>query len=143
VVERASHSQWFALGLGHGASRALVEGIATAGRWAAACDGLDRAVIAQLKQAMQPALIDTSVVWEVEAASAADGGGGGGSRETCLSAAIDTCAVNKNSAAAAPSGGSGNILLAYESSTVVAARDDANSAAGSVPPPTYLLRGAI
>jgi hypothetical protein len=65
VVERASHSRCFALGLGHGASRALVEGIATAGRWAAAFvvgDGLDRAVIAQLKQAMQPALIDTSVV---------------------------------------------------------------------------------
>lgn len=58
----------FALGLGHGASHELVEGIAEAGHGTAAfCvaeETLREKVIEQLNQALQPSLIDVTVEWE-------------------------------------------------------------------------------
>jgi hypothetical protein len=78
AVGRERAARCFSLGLGHGCSRDLVDGIARAGRGTAeyvldtgagnvgGAGGnhkLEEAVIGQLKRAMQPALTDTAVVW--------------------------------------------------------------------------------
>jgi hypothetical protein len=70
-----THTRVFALGLGHGASRELVSGIARAGKGTSDFvleeDRLNATVVAQLKQAVQPALVDVTVEWEGMAATPA------------------------------------------------------------------------
>jgi hypothetical protein len=69
LVRQHQHSnRVFALGLGHGASHELVEGIARAGRGTAEFvveDRLETKVIGQLRTAIQPALNDVTVEWDV------------------------------------------------------------------------------
>lgn len=65
---RTSESRVFSIGLGHGASHALVEGLAEAGRGTSNfCIGdsnLREMVISQLRHAIQPALTDVTIEWE-------------------------------------------------------------------------------
>jgi von Willebrand factor A domain-containing protein 5 len=74
-ADRANRTRVFALGLGAGASRALVEAIARAGGGTAAFvapgERLQSKVMSQLKDAMHPALNDVEVSW----------GSGSGDRE--------------------------------------------------------------
>jgi hypothetical protein len=69
LVRRHQHNnRVFALGLGHGASHELVEGFARARRGTAefvAEDRLETKVIGQLRTAIQPALNDVTVEWDV------------------------------------------------------------------------------
>lgn len=67
VGKYAVKARTFALGLGSGASHALVEGVARAGNGTSAfvmTDGLESNVIMQLKRALQPALSDVTIEWE-------------------------------------------------------------------------------
>jgi len=85
AVAKMPKTRVFALGLGHGASHELVEGIAEAGRGAADFsvdkNALQGKVIRQLKHALQPALNEVSIAWEGAAgappdyAAGEDGGG--------------------------------------------------------------------
>ena len=116
----------FALGLGNGCSRDLVDGIARAGRGTADYalqegNQLERAVIAQLKQAMQPALTDTSVSWDplVKAAAAkADA-------DAAEHAAEAAAAAAEQAAAMKPS------LLSYISPKAAATKAKARAAAAA------------
>eukprot|EP00041_Stephanoeca_diplocostata_P021253 m.490577 g.490577 ORF g.490577 m.490577 type:complete len:941 (-) comp21779_c0_seq1:160-2982(-) len=67
VRQYTDRARTFALGLGSGASHALVEGVARAGNGTSAFvlrDGLESKVIQQLKHALQPALTEVSIEWE-------------------------------------------------------------------------------
>ena len=69
VAAHAHAARCFGLGLGHGASRDLVERVAQAGRGTAdfvmgSGNDVERAVIEQLDRAMQPCLAGTTLTWE-------------------------------------------------------------------------------
>eukprot|EP00294_Goniomonas_avonlea_P013028 CAMPEP_0114548258 /NCGR_PEP_ID=MMETSP0114-20121206/4886_1 /TAXON_ID=31324 /ORGANISM="Goniomonas sp, Strain m" /LENGTH=678 /DNA_ID=CAMNT_0001732837 /DNA_START=15 /DNA_END=2048 /DNA_ORIENTATION=- len=69
VKSMSSTARVFSLGIGGGVSHHLVEGMARAGRgnaqFVAADERLETKVIRQLKDALQPALVDVSIDWGV------------------------------------------------------------------------------
>lgn len=64
----AHNARVFALGIGEDASHLLVEGVARAGggtsAFVASAEGIDKKVINQLKNGLQPSLTDIQVEWE-------------------------------------------------------------------------------
>eukprot|EP01046_Picozoa_sp_COSAG06_P029025 COSAG06_NODE_2658_length_6481_cov_157.286901_7_plen_746_part_01 len=103
----------FALGFGHGASRGLVEGIAKAGRGSSDFvigDELDRAVVSQLKRAMQPSLTETQLEWGLAPTASVRAAGAG---------ADDWLMVSDKKKEESAGGGS---LLSYTSPMVTATR---------------------